>query len=351
MSAGYSVVQWTPWKARHDALLVAGLAVVLAAWTGASLALRPQLSAETLLIRGTALAAFLLLHVVLVVGPLARLDRRFLPLLYNRRHLGVATFALGAAHATLSIVQFHAWGDASPLVSALSSTSRDALFSDAPGSTFAHVPFEPFGALALVVLFLMAATSHDFWLKNLGASAWKALHLLVFAAYGALVAHVALGVLQSERAPLLAALPLAGACAVLSLHVAAAQREARVDSEISLAREDGFHDAGAVSELAEGRGRVAVVAGRRLALFLVGGRVHATSNACRHQGGPLGEGRVKDGCITCPWHGWQYRPEDGCSPPPFQEVVETHDVRVVDGRVLVRPEPRPLRTRGEGALA
>ena len=53
---------------------------------------------ETQLIRALGTCALLLLHVILAIGPLARLDRRFLPLLYNRRHLGVTMFllALGA---------------------------------------------------------------------------------------------------------------------------------------------------------------------------------------------------------------------------------------------------------------
>jgi len=35
-----------------------------------------------------------LLHIILSIGPLCRLDSRFLPLLYNRRHLGVTMFLL-----------------------------------------------------------------------------------------------------------------------------------------------------------------------------------------------------------------------------------------------------------------
>ena len=38
--------------------------------------------------------AFVMLTVILSIGPLARLDRRFLPLLYNRRHFGVLTFVI-----------------------------------------------------------------------------------------------------------------------------------------------------------------------------------------------------------------------------------------------------------------
>jgi len=53
-------------------------------------------------------AAFLLLNVVLSIGPLARLDRRFFHCSTNRRHLGVTTFLLGLAHGGFAIFQFHA---------------------------------------------------------------------------------------------------------------------------------------------------------------------------------------------------------------------------------------------------
>ncbi len=76
----------------------------------------------------------------------------------------------------------------------------------------------------------------------------------------------------------------------------------------------------------------------------------ALANVCAHQGGPLGEGRIVDGCVTCPWHGYQYRPEDGVSPPPFSERVPTHDVDVRAGRVWVRRSPNPLGTAGSQGI-
>ena len=78
-------------------------------------------------------------------------------------------------------------------------------------------------------------------------------------------------------------------------------------------------------------------------------RIAATSNVCAHQNGPLGEGRVIDGCITCPWHGWQYKPDTGTSPPPFHEVIETYPVRIENGAVYVKPSPNPLESKCEGA--
>ncbi|MFN0067937.1 MAG: Rieske 2Fe-2S domain-containing protein [Limisphaerales bacterium] len=344
MSLAYRAVDWNRQKRLYDATLAVLLVLTLGAFAGVTAGRNPDFTAETLLLRGSALAALLLLHVILAIGPLARLDPRFLPLLYNRRHLGVTMFLLALLHSVLAVVQFHALGDEFPLVSVFTAYAGG-------GGGLAHLPFEPFGAAALGILFLLAATSHDFWLRNLGAPVWKALHLGVYAAYGLIVAHVALGVLQSERHPLPALLLGAGFVALAGLHLAAAAREGRLDRAHDAAVADGFVDACALDDLREGRARVVTVAGRRLAVWRHDGRVFATGNVCRHQGGPLGEGRIVDGCITCPWHGWNYRPGDGCSPPPFQEVIPTHDVRVAAGRVWVRAVENPLRTRRAGAAA
>ena len=81
--------------------------------------------------------------------------------------------------------------------------------------------------------------------------------------------------------------------------------------------------------------------GERIAVFRDGGQIGALTNLCAHQNGPLGEGRIIDGCVTCPWHGYQYRLEDGCAPPPFTEKLATYRVRVRNGVVEVDPRPLP----------
>jgi len=45
--------------------------------------------------------------------------------------------------------------------------------------------------------------------------------------------------------------------------------------------------------------------------------------------------------VTCPWHGYQYRLQDGCAPPPFTEKLVTYRVRVARGVVEVDPRPLP----------
>ncbi len=100
--------------------------------------------------------------------------------------------------------------------------------------------------------------------------------------------------------------------------------------------------------MVEARGKVVTVAGERRAVFRHQGKLFGLSNVCRHQGGPLGEGKIVDGCVTCPWHGWQYKPEDGGSPPPFEEVAETFPLRVVGEEVYFYPEPHPPKHVSEG---
>jgi nitrite reductase/ring-hydroxylating ferredoxin subunit len=105
-----------------------------------------------------------------------------------------------------------------------------------------------------------------------------------------------------------------------------------------------------VDDIKENRARMALVGGERIAVFRYDGRLSCVSNVCAHQNGPLGEGKIVDGCITCPWHGYQYLPDRGSSPPPFTERIPTFDVRVRDGRVFVNPKPHPPGTRVEPAL-
>lgn len=342
MSLAYRAVSWNRQKRLYDIVLLVGLVLYLAVFLAAGLRWHPQATIETLIIRALGTGALLLLHVILAIGPLCRLNPRFLPLLYNRRHLGVTMFVLGLGHAVFSLVQFHALGDLNPLVSLLVGNTRYASLSG--------FPFEMLGLLGLLIFFLMAATSHDFWLAQLTAPAWKKLHMLVYPAYGLIVMHVTLGALQAETNPMLAAVVAVGLVMVLSLHYAAGRKERRRDQETREPDDEGFVEVCQAGDIPEKRALVFSLGGERVAVFRYDGRVSAASNVCQHQNGPLGEGRIIDGCITCPWHGYQYLPETGASPPPFTEKVPTFTVRVRRGRVFVNTTPNPPGTRVAPAL-
>ena len=341
MSVQYGAIGWNRQKKIYDVTLVSLVALYLVLFVGIGAWRHPTATAETLLIRGLGTAAFLLLHIVLCIGPLARLDRRFLPLLYNRRHLGVTTFLLGFAHGVFALFQFHSLGNVNPLISLFISNPRYG--------SVANFPFQALGFFALIILFLMAATSHDFWLRNLSAPIWKRLHMLVYLAYMLLVAHVVLGALQSETSPLLACSLVVGAITVMSLHLAAAFRGKRIDDAKRQVSQEGFVEVCKVDRIPEKCATVVSLSGERVAVFRYDGKVSAISNVCQHQNGPLGEGRIIDGCVTCPWHGYQYKPESGAAPPPFKEKIPTFRVKVVEGAVFVHPRPNPPGTYVEPA--
>ena len=110
-----------------------------------------------------------------------------------------------------------------------------------------------------------------------------------------------------------------------------------------------FVDVCAVTDIPERRAVITCLSGERVAIFRYEGKVSALSNVCQHQNGPLGEGRIVNDCVVCPWHGYEYLPASGASPAPFTEKVPTFNVRVVDGRVEVDPRPNPPGTKVEPA--
>ena len=342
MAVNYTAVQWNRQKKFYDFALVGGVALYLVAFGAMTQMLFPLVTEEILVMRAFGTAAFLLLHIILCIGPLCRLNPKFLPLLYNRRHAGVTCFLLALIHAVLVVATYHAGGDLNPILS---------IFISSPlTGSIAGVPFQPFGFFALVILFLLAATSHDFWLANLTAPVWKALHMAVYFAYALLVLHVTFGTLQGETSWLYVTATALGCTTVLALHIAAARKEIPLDAELNNIANEGLIDACAVTDIPENRARIVCVSGERVAIFKYDGKISAVSNVCQHQNGPLGEGKIVAGCITCPWHGYQYVPETGASPPPFVEKVPTFNVRVQNGRVWIDPKPNPAGSRAQPAL-
>lgn len=334
MAHDYKLVQWTPYKKAFDAALLFGVIAFIAAFIASALTAFPaeRPSLIQILIRAFGAAALALLTLVLMIGPLARLSPRFLPLLYNRRHLGVACFGLALTHAGLVVLWYHGFADLNPLVSLLISNPR---YDSIQG-----FPFESLGVVALLVLFVLAATSHDFWNANLGPTLWKAIHMSVYWAYGLIVAHVMLGAVQGQKGLAYGAIVGTSAAVLTLLHVAAGRREVRFDRRAIAPDFEEWVRVGLPDEIENGRAKiVAIPDGERIAVFRDGANFHAVSNLCPHQGGPLGEGRVLDGCVTCPWHGFQFRLTDGRAPAPFTDRVATYATRILDDVVYVRATP------------
>jgi sulfoxide reductase heme-binding subunit YedZ len=347
VSNEFRVVQWNAAKRAYDLAIAGFVLVAIGSFVGVGLAAFPppgELSPPVLLMRALGATAVLMLHVILAIGPLARLTPLAAPLLYNRRHLGVAFFCLVLLHAVVATGFYGGFGQGVWLVNVV--TGGYAI-----GST---VPFEFMGFLAALVFFAMAATSHDFWLSMLGPRAWKWLHMLAYVAYALVVAHVMLGAAVDRVHPVWPIALGVGVATLTVLHLAAgfrSNREYHGDRPDDDPCGSEWADAGEAVSIPADRARVVrLPSGDSVAVFRSRDRVTAISNVCAHQGGPLGEGKIVDGCATCPWHGYQYRPEDGCSPPPYTERLPTYDVRIRAGRVQVRTAPNQLGSESEAGV-
>ncbi|MBP0022280.1 MAG: ferric reductase-like transmembrane domain-containing protein [Cyanobacteria bacterium SBLK] len=343
MSVNYKSVQWNRQKIIYDVILLGTVALYIFLFQHLANQIDPSIDARGLRIRAYGSAAFILLHVILSIGPLSRLSPKFYPLLFNRRHMGVTMFFLGLNHARVARIWYHDFGNVDPSIS--------VFVSNLHYLSFIRFPFEILGVGALVIFFFMAATSHDFWLVNLTAPVWKALHMGVYAAYALLVGHVTIGALQSNRHPFLAIAVGVGLVWIVGIHWFTSWREMQKDNnDLAKTNEDYFVEVGRLGEIQEKRAKVVTIGGERVAVFKYDGKVSAVSNVCQHQNGPLGEGKIVYDCITCPWHGFQYVPETGASPPPFTEKIPTFDVRLEGDRIFVRTIPHPPGTPVTPAL-
>ncbi len=338
MGLDYQLVLWNKYKKAYDKIILYGILSYFICFMLITIIFNSQTSAETLIIRASGSLAAIMLHIILAIGPLSRLNTRFLPILYNRRHLGVGMFIVALVHGVLSLVQFHTLGDTNPVIS--------LFISNLEYSSLINFPFQVLGFFALLILFTMASTSHDFFLNNLSPKIWKSLHMLVYLAYILIVFHVFLGAFQQETFPLTTGVFLIGFIMLISLHLIAAFREVKIDAKKS-ALENGWLKVCNVDEIEESRAKIFVVENERVAIYKYDNKISAIHNVCKHQGGPLGEGKIIDGCITCPWHGYQYLPENGQSPPPYTEKVATYQLKLIDNVIYINPVAFPEGTETE----
>ncbi len=78
----------------------------------------------------------------------------------------------------------------------------------------------------------------------------------------------------------------------------------------------------------------------RIALFNVDGEIYAIEDVCTHDGGPLVEGEVMNGCeVECPRHGARFDIRTGAalSFPAFQPTT-AYDV-TIDGDAILIESP------------
>jgi nitrite reductase/ring-hydroxylating ferredoxin subunit len=101
--------------------------------------------------------------------------------------------------------------------------------------------------------------------------------------------------------------------------------------------EPGWHELGALEEFPEGRPARRLLDEVALLVVRRGGDADVLADRCSHMSGPLSDGELGDGCVTCPWHGSVFRLSDGSvvhGPATAPQPAFETDVR--DGALWVR---------------
>ena len=96
-----------------------------------------------------------------------------------------------------------------------------------------------------------------------------------------------------------------------------------------------------VGDLAEGEGKTVSVGDKLVAVFFAGGRYLAIDDTCPHMGASLSGGYVEDGIVTCPWHAWRFRLQDGAWADNPRIKIGCYPVRVEGDDVLIAVHGEP----------
>ena len=88
-------------------------------------------------------------------------------------------------------------------------------------------------------------------------------------------------------------------------------------------------------DLSEGQSVEVVFRGDVIAVFRHEHVLFAIDGICMHQGGPLARGRLENGTIICPWHGWQYELATGNHAPTRKPMLNTYKIQESDGVIEI----------------
>jgi nitrite reductase/ring-hydroxylating ferredoxin subunit len=91
--------------------------------------------------------------------------------------------------------------------------------------------------------------------------------------------------------------------------------------------------AGSEADVPDGGRMIIEVEGLSIGIFHHEGGWYAVHNSCQHASGPVATGRLKDGILTCPSHGYKYRLTDGTLLNDPSAHLEMYPVEVREGKI------------------
>jgi 3-phenylpropionate/trans-cinnamate dioxygenase ferredoxin component len=97
-----------------------------------------------------------------------------------------------------------------------------------------------------------------------------------------------------------------------------------------------FHVVAATSELGEDGQMHVNLEGEEILLCRHQGEFYAVSYYCSHEMFAMEGGMLENGCITCPYHGAEFKLSNGevMAPPAWQDL-KSYPVKIIDDTVAI----------------
>jgi 3-phenylpropionate/trans-cinnamate dioxygenase ferredoxin subunit len=100
---------------------------------------------------------------------------------------------------------------------------------------------------------------------------------------------------------------------------------------------DGFYVVAATSDLKEGEQMYIDLEGEEILLCRHQDQFYAIAYFCSHAEFALEGGDLRNGCITCPYHGAEFRLADGAvEAPPAWEPIKVYPVRIENDTIAIK---------------
>lgn len=90
-----------------------------------------------------------------------------------------------------------------------------------------------------------------------------------------------------------------------------------------------------LEEIPEDTGLAVRINGQDIALFRMDECIYALENLCPHREGPIADGELEDGVVTCPWHAWQIDVRSGEVVYNANLKAHTFPCRISSGEVQI----------------
>ena len=95
------------------------------------------------------------------------------------------------------------------------------------------------------------------------------------------------------------------------------------------------------SEVKEDRMKPVSVAGKRILLAKIDGRVYGVSNRCPHMGCSLAMGKLKEYFVVCPCHSQSFDVRNGQHQITKETALTCYECKIENGKIYVKIPSSP----------